>query len=77
MDRFVKLFITLVVSVILIYVSYVLGNRTIFYNMPHIRFLTIFLEDIAHILFKLLYVIGLFFFFKVTYLWIKELWKLK
>jgi hypothetical protein len=70
-SRYTKLFIALIVSALLVYLARELEGRIFFIDsLPY-------LKKLPELLFDLLHLIAIILFFKFSYLWIKELWKLK
>jgi hypothetical protein len=72
-NRYIKLFIALIVSALLVFFSREMNGHYVWFidNLPYIHYY------LPEILFDILHLIAIIFFFKFSYIWIKELWKLK
>lgn len=70
-NRYINLFIGLIVSALFVFLSREMAGHNVWlYGLPIIN-------RLPGIIFELLYLVGIIFFFKFSYIWIKELWKLK
>jgi hypothetical protein len=70
-NRYIKLFIALIVSALFVFLSREIeGHHVWLFDLRIIN-------KLPGILFELLHLVGIIFFFKFSYIWIKELWKLK
>jgi hypothetical protein len=71
-NRYIKLFIALIISALFVFLSREIEGHHVRYvsNLP-------FINRLPEFLFELLHLVGIIFFFKFSYIWIKELWNLK
>ncbi|MBB6451656.1 multisubunit Na+/H+ antiporter MnhE subunit [Salirhabdus euzebyi] len=72
-NRYIKLFIAFIVSALLVFFTREMNGYYVLFidNLPYIGYY------LPEILFDILHLIAIIFFFKFSYIWIKELWKLK
>jgi hypothetical protein len=72
-NRYTKLFISLIVCIIIVYFSREFRG----YYVPLIDGIPYIEHIFPEVLFDFIFLIALGGFFKITYLWIKELWNVK